>query len=90
MKYFDRSAFISHSNIYNSVSVVTGMNEFLTVLLPTVAGNGLIHWCQAFINKNFCSLSEVMLFIIFNVASFFLFSKILLQLFPLTKQAIVF
>ena len=60
MKYFNRSAFISHFNIYNSISAITRMNEFLMLQLPTVEGNGLIHWCQAFTHKKFCSFSEVM------------------------------
>ena len=64
MKYFNRSAFISHFNIFNSISAVTGMNEFLTLQLPTVEGNGVIHCWQAFTSKNFCSLSKVMFFII--------------------------
>ena len=41
MKYFNRSAFISHFNTYNSISAITRMNEFLTLQLPTVEGNGL-------------------------------------------------
>ena len=48
MKYFNRLAFISHFNVYNSISAITRMNEFLTLQLPTVEGNGFIHWCQAF------------------------------------------
>ena len=51
MKYFNMLTFISHSNIYNSISAIAGMNELLTLQLPTVEGNGLIHWCQAFTKK---------------------------------------
>ena len=49
MKYFNMLTFISYSNIYNSISAVAGMNEPLQ--LPTVKGNRLIHWCQAFTKK---------------------------------------
>ena len=79
MKYFNRSAFISHFNIFNSISAVTGMNEFLTLQFPTVEGNGLIHCCHAFTSKNFCSLSKVMFFIILILQVSFFFLTILLQ-----------
>ena len=88
MKYFNRPAFISNSNIYCSISTVTGMNEFLMLYLPTVE---LIQCCQAFtkFNKLFAP-SLKLCFCLFNFASFFLFSKVLLQLFLLTKQTIAF
>ena len=76
MKYFNRSAFISHFNIFNSISAVTGMNEFLTLQLPTVEGNGVIHCWQAFTSKNFCSLSKVMFFIILILQVSYYYQKL--------------
>ena len=61
MKYFNKSVFISHSNIYYSISAVTGMNEFFTLQTPTVEGNGLINF-QAYSLINV--FVKVMFFII--------------------------
>ena len=89
MKYFNRSAFISHFNIYNSISAITRMNEFLTLQLPTVEGNGIYIGVKLSPTK-ICVPSLKLCFSLFNFASFFLFSKILLQFFLLAKQTIVF
>ena len=84
MKYVNRSAFISHSNIFYSISAVTGMNEFFMLQLPSVEGVGLIHWCQAFTNKVFCSLSKFMLFLLF--CKFLFIFKNLIATFPVDKS----
>ena len=66
MKYFNRSTFISHS-IFLSFHFCCDMNVWIPYALASYAlveRNGLIHWCQAFTSKTFCSLYKVMLFII--------------------------
>ena len=85
MKYFNRLAFISHFNTYNSISAITRMNEFLTLQLPTVEGNGLYIGVKLSPTK-ICVPSLKLCFSLFNFASFFLFSKILLQFFLLAKR----
>ena len=84
MKCFNRSAFISDFNIYNSISAVRRMNELLTLQHLTVEGNWLIHWYQAFTHKNFCSLSEFMLSIIIFIKFLFIF-KNFIAIFPVDK-----
>ena len=57
------------------------MNKFLTLQLPTVKGNEPIHWCQAFFNKNFWSLSQVMFSIIW-FSKFLFISENFIAIFP--------
>ena len=65
------------------------MNEFLTLQLPTVEGNGIYIGVKLSPTK-ICVPSLKLCFSLFNFASFFLFSKILLQFFLLAKRTIVF
>ena len=72
MKCFSRLGFISHSNIFNSISAVTGMHEFLTLQLPRVEVMDSFIGVKLLLIKMFVpSLRYV--FSLFNLASFFIY-----------------
>ena len=82
MKYFNRSVSISHFNIHNSISDVTGVNDFYAL-----ASYSLGHWTHSLVSSFHWQNKFVpFLKLCFYFASFSLFLKILLQFFSVDKM----